>query len=98
MRDYVKGMLEEFPIQFAPDETMPTPASDNLLSPSTGELLDQNAQRRVPHICRKRLVPVQEGKARHPPSDRYIMQPGEVSHGLRLGEVGASHEVPEWYT
>ena len=41
MRDYVKGMLEEFPIQFTPDETMPTPASDQLLSPSTGDLLGQ---------------------------------------------------------
>ena len=41
MRDYVKGMLEEFPIQFTPDETMPTLASDQLLSPSTSELQDQ---------------------------------------------------------
>ena len=41
MRDYVYGMLDEFSIQYGPDETVPTPASENLLSPSTGNLLDK---------------------------------------------------------
>ena len=45
MRDYVKGLLEKFLTQFAPDDTMPMPASKQLLSPSTGQLLDQGRKK-----------------------------------------------------
>ena len=42
MIDYVKAMLDEFPVELKDDDTAPTPAPENLFAPSEGEDLDKS--------------------------------------------------------
>jgi hypothetical protein len=41
MRDYVAKMVDEFPIKFEPDETAPTPHTDDLFTEGTTSQLDK---------------------------------------------------------
>ena len=39
MRDYVQKMLKEFPVQFKEGDSVPTPATENLLDKGSGKAL-----------------------------------------------------------
>jgi len=51
MDEYVEKMIEEFPVKFNDEVTQETPAANDLLDAG--------------RVCRKRIVPIQEGTYRH---------------------------------
>ena len=64
MCDYVKGMLDDFPIKFKRSDTTPTPATDDLFSEGTSAGYIQGTSGSVSYFCCKRLIPMQTSSPR----------------------------------
>jgi hypothetical protein len=100
MTKYVKNMLNNFPV--IPSETREERRSKNASrrQPIQSRNWSQTRHKKsgdIPHLCCKRTIPLQKGKAQHPTSNLGAVHKSKRPEPSGLGKAHESYEIPKWH-